>query len=103
MKDKVALVTGAGSGMGEAAAIMFAEAGASVVVADINEAAAKSVAGKITAKGQKAIPVQCDVTDGQQVKAMVDKAVETYGRLDAAFNNARDTKSRNGYSGPNRR
>jgi len=88
MKDKVALVTGAGSGMGEAAAIMFAQAGAAVVVADINEATAKSVAEKITAKGQKAIAVRCDVTDGQQVKAMVDKAVETYGRLDAAFNNA---------------
>ena len=88
MQDKVALITGAGSGMGEAAGIMFAQAGASVVASDINEAAAKAVADKIIAKGQKAIAVQCDVTDARQVKAMIDKAVETYGRLDAAFNNA---------------
>lgn len=74
--------------MGEAAAIMFAQAGAAAVVADINEAAAKSVTEKITPKGQKVIAVRCDVTDAQQVKDMVDKAIETYGRLDAAFNNA---------------
>ncbi|WDF77209.1 glucose 1-dehydrogenase [Mucilaginibacter sp. KACC 22773] len=88
MNGKVALVTGAGSGMGEAAAIMFAQAGASVVVADVNEEAAKAVAQKINAKGQAAIAVRCDVTDAEQVRSMVDKAVEIYGRIDAAFNNA---------------
>lgn len=88
MKDKVVLITGAGSGMGEAAARMFAKEGAKVVVADINEGAAGVVAKSITDQGGHAIAIQCDVSDEQQVKAMIEKTVATYQKLDAAFNNA---------------
>src|SRR6266404_3400047 len=87
-ENEVALVTGAGSGMGLATAQAFAEAGAAVVLADVNEAAARSAAEQLVAAGHKAIAVRCDVADETQVKAMVDKTVSTFGRLDAAFNNA---------------
>ena len=85
---KVALVTGAGSGMGLATAKAFAEAGASVVLADRDENAVRAAAEKLVAGGRKALAVRCDVTDDAQVEAMVDRAVSTFGRLDAAFNNA---------------
>ena len=88
MKDKVVLITGASMGMGKAATIKFAQAGAAVVVADINEAAANALANELTAQGYKAIAIGCDVSNAVQVKAMINKTVETYGRLDAAFNNA---------------
>jgi NAD(P)-dependent dehydrogenase (short-subunit alcohol dehydrogenase family) len=88
MQEQVVLVTGAGSGMGEAVALMAAERGAKVVVADVNEKAAQAVVEKITAKGQAAIAVKCDVSKAEQVKAMVDRTLEVYGKLDAAFNNA---------------
>jgi NAD(P)-dependent dehydrogenase (short-subunit alcohol dehydrogenase family) len=87
-ENKVALVTGAGSGMGLAAAQAFAAEGAAVVLADINEAAARAAAVHIAAAGHKAIVVRCDVANEVQVKAMVEKAVSAFGRLDAAFNNA---------------
>src|SRR2546425_9281318 len=74
--------------MGLAAAEAFAAEGAAVVLADVNEAAARSAAEQLVAAGHKAISVRCDVADEAQVKAMVDKAVSTFGRLDAAFNNA---------------
>lgn len=85
---KVALVTGAGSGMGLAAARAFAAEGASVALADVNEAAARAAAGQLLAAGHKAIAIKCDVTDEAQVKAMVEQTVAAFGRLDAAFNNA---------------
>src|SRR5689334_8835290 len=85
---KVALVTGAASGMGLATARAFAEAGAAVVLADLNEAAVKAAADKLAAAGHKAIAVRCDVSDDAQVAAMVDRTVAEFGRLDAAFNNA---------------
>ncbi|WP_312362391.1 glucose 1-dehydrogenase [Sphingobacterium sp.] len=88
MKNKTILITGAGSGMGEATAKMFASKGAKVVVADINEANARSVTDSITAAGGQAFAIRCDVADEQQVKQMVEKTVEVYGSLDAAFNNA---------------
>src|SRR5687767_5706161 len=84
---KVALVTGAGSGIGLATAKAFAEVGASVVLADINEAA-RSAAEALNAAAHKTIAVRCDVTDEAQVAAMVDRTVSAFGRLDAAFNNA---------------
>ena len=87
-EGKVALVTGAGSGMGLAAARAFAAEGAGVALADINEAAARAAAGQLAAAGHKAVSIQCDVTDEAQVKAMVEETVATFGRLDAAFNNA---------------
>src|SRR5581483_4685075 len=87
-KDKVALVTGAGSGMGLATARAFAAAGAAVTLADANEDAVRSVAKELAAAGNKALAVRCDVTDDGQVAAMIDQTVAEFGRLDAAFNNA---------------
>jgi NAD(P)-dependent dehydrogenase (short-subunit alcohol dehydrogenase family) len=87
-KGQVALVTGAGSGMGLATAEAFAEAGAAVVVADLNEEAVEAAAQKLVATGHKAIAINCDVSDDTQVAAMVERAVAEFGRLDAAFNNA---------------
>jgi len=82
------LITGAGGGIGAAAARLFAEAGANVVVVDINADNARSVADSIAGQGYKAIAIGCDVSDEAQVQAMVQKTVDTYGSLDAAFNNA---------------
>ena len=88
LKDKVALVTGAGSGMGLAAAQAFAAEGAAVALVDTNESAVRTAAEKLAASGHKAIAVRCDVSDEAQVKAMIEQTVSTFGRLDAAFNNA---------------
>lgn len=85
---KVALVTGASSGMGLATAQAFAEAGAAVVLADVREELVKAEAQKLTAAGHKAIAVRCDVSDDAQAAAMVERTVAEFGRLDAAFNNA---------------
>ncbi len=87
-EKKVALVTGAGSGMGLAAARAFAEAGASVVLADRNEESVHVAAEEIVSAGRRALAVRCDVAVEDQVAAMVERAVSTFGRLDAAFNNA---------------
>src|SRR3954469_7100048 len=85
---QVALVTGASSGMGLAAARAFAQAGAAVVLADIKAEAVEAAAQELVAAGHKAIAVTCDVSDDAQVAAMVDRTVAQFGRLDAAFNNA---------------
>jgi NAD(P)-dependent dehydrogenase (short-subunit alcohol dehydrogenase family) len=85
---KVALVTGAASGMGLATAQAFAEAGAAVVLADFREDAVKTSAQKLVESGHKAIALRCDVSDDAQVAAMVDRTVAEFDRLDAAFNNA---------------
>ena len=85
---KVALVTGASSGMGLATAQAFAEAGASVVLADVREDAVSAEAKKLAERGYRAAAVRCDVSDDAQVAAMVATTVEKFGRLDAAFNNA---------------
>src|SRR5499425_2671347 len=87
-ENKVALVTGAASGMGLATAQAFAEAGATVVLADFREETVKAVAQKLVAAGHKGIAVRCDVSDDAQVAAMVDRTVAEFGRIDAAFNNA---------------
>ena len=87
-ENQVALVTGAASGMGLATARAFAEAGASVVLADIDADTAQRAAKDLVAAGHQAIGVACDVTDEQQAAAMVERAVATFGRLDMAFNNA---------------
>jgi NAD(P)-dependent dehydrogenase (short-subunit alcohol dehydrogenase family) len=86
--DKVALVTGAASGLGLATARAFAEAGAAVALADIREDAVRSAAEGLVAAGHKAIAVRCNVADEAEVAAMVEQTVSTFGGLDAAFNNA---------------
>ena len=85
---KVALVTGAGGGIGLATAEAFAKAGASLIIADRDETAAEKAAEGLRAAGHNAIGVTCDVADAAQVEAMIERALGTYGRLDAAFNNA---------------
>ena len=87
-ENKVALVTGAGSGLGLATAKAFAASGASVVLADWNEQSAHSAADELIRKGYKAYAIRCDVSDDAQVEAMVERTVATFGRLDAAYNNA---------------
>lgn len=87
LADRVALVTGAASGIGRAAAELFAEQGAAVVVADVNEAGEKTV-DAITEAGGRATFVQGDVSLEADVEAMVQAAESVYGGLDAAFNNA---------------
>jgi NAD(P)-dependent dehydrogenase (short-subunit alcohol dehydrogenase family) len=87
-ENKVALVTGAGSGMGLATARAFAEAGAAVALADVSGEAARSAADELVAAGHPAIAVRCDVADQAQVAALIEQTVSTFGRLDAAFNNA---------------
>src|ERR1700734_1419428 len=86
--NKVALVTGAGSGMGLATAKAFAESGAAGVLADWNEKSVRAAAADVFAQGHKALAVGCDVSDDAQVEAMVEKAVATFGHIAAAFNNA---------------
>jgi len=86
--DKIALITGAASGMGLAAAQAFAEAGAAVVMADFREAIVRNEAQALASAGHKAIAVACDVSDDRQVEGMVNRTITEFGRLDAAFNNA---------------
>lgn len=88
LEDKVALVTGGGSGIGRSSALAMSAEGAKVVVADISAEGAEQTVGIIEEAGGEAISVMCDVTDPSQVEAMVGQAVETYGRLDCALNNA---------------
>ncbi len=85
---KAALVTGAGKGMGLATAKAFAEAGAAVLLADIDEDSVLEAAGELLKSGHKAIGMRCDVADEAEVKAAVEKTVASFGRLDAAYNNA---------------
>jgi NAD(P)-dependent dehydrogenase (short-subunit alcohol dehydrogenase family) len=87
-RGQVALVTGASSGMGLATARAFAAHGASVALADINEDALRAANDELTSAGRQALAVVCDVSDEDQVAALVDRTVATYGRLDMAFNNA---------------
>jgi NAD(P)-dependent dehydrogenase (short-subunit alcohol dehydrogenase family) len=88
LKGRVALVTGAASGLGLATARAFVAAGASVALADWDEKAVNTVAEKLTREGYKVIAIACDVSDDNQVEDMVNKTVSAFGQLDAAFNNA---------------
>lgn len=88
LDGKVAVITGAGSGIGREAASLFAAVGARVVVADVIEELAEDAAAEIEAAGGSARAVVVDVSDEHQVGAMVRTAVDTYGQLDILFNNA---------------
>ncbi|MVT09045.1 SDR family NAD(P)-dependent oxidoreductase [Chitinophaga tropicalis] len=88
MEDKVVLITGAAQGIGFAAAKAFAEAGALAALADWDEDLVNKAAERLKTEGYKALAIVCDVSDDVQVQAMINKTVETFGKLDAAFNNA---------------
>src|SRR5207248_2476910 len=85
---KVAFVTGAANGIGRATALAFAREGASVVVADLSEQRNEETARMIEEAGARALAVKCDVSRDNDVKAALERTVETFGRLDFAFNNA---------------
>lgn len=89
LDGKAIYVTGGASGIGKSAAMAFAEAGSNVAIVDINLEGAQKVAEEIAAAtGSKTIAIQADVTNKDQVEAMVEEVVSTYGKLDACFNNA---------------
>ena len=88
LKDRVALITGAASGQGRAAALLFAAAGARVVVADIDAEGAEKVVAEIQTDSGEAVAVSADISREAEVKSMIERAVEEYGRLDILFNNA---------------
>ncbi len=88
LQDKVAIITGVASGIGKAAASVFAREGASIVAADVTAAVGEAVVKSIRDSGGKASFVRCDISRAADVEAMVAAAVRTYGRIDCAFNNA---------------
>ncbi|HGM6859291.1 SDR family NAD(P)-dependent oxidoreductase [Serratia rubidaea] len=88
LENKVALVTGAASGIGLATARAYAEAGASVVLADLNADALQAATKELISKGYKAQAVICNAANLDEVEAMVQETVSAFGRLDIAFNNA---------------
>jgi NAD(P)-dependent dehydrogenase (short-subunit alcohol dehydrogenase family) len=88
LKDKVAIITGAARGIGEATAILFAREGAKVVVADKRQEEGEKVTKQIKDEGGEAIFVRVDITDENQVKDMVETAVKTYGTVNVLVNNA---------------
>src|SRR5213593_4189049 len=88
LKDKVALITGAGSGIGREAALLFAREGASVVVAEVADDAGRQTAADIEKAGGRAHFVHADVSQGDDVREMVGETEKTYGRLNVLFNNA---------------
>lgn len=88
LQGKVALITGGASGIGRATALLFAQEGAKVVVADINAAGGEQTVEMVHELSGEASFVMCDVREESQVEALVARAVQLYGRLDCAFNNA---------------
>jgi NAD(P)-dependent dehydrogenase (short-subunit alcohol dehydrogenase family) len=88
LEGKVAVITGAGSGIGRATALKFASEGAKVVVSELNEENGKGVVEEIRSAGGEGVFVKTDVSDFSQVEAAVNKAVEEFGSLDVMFNNA---------------
>ena len=88
MQDKVALVTGAASGIGRAAALAFAREGAKLALSDVDAVGGQETVSLVTQAGGDARFIEADVSQAHAVETLVSQTVETYGRLDAAFNNA---------------
>ncbi|HWM94577.1 MAG TPA: glucose 1-dehydrogenase [Thermoanaerobaculia bacterium] len=88
LKDKVALITGAGSGIGRETALLFAGEGARVVVVDVNDAGGQAVVEELRGSGGEAVYVHADVSKAAETEAMIRVAEESFGRLDVLFNNA---------------
>lgn len=88
LQDRVAIITGAASGIGRATAIRFAREGAAVVIADINQAGGEACANEILADGGRASFVETDVRQERDLRRMIDTALQTYGTLDILHNNA---------------
>jgi NAD(P)-dependent dehydrogenase (short-subunit alcohol dehydrogenase family) len=93
LQDKTAIVTGGGMGIGKAIALLFAEEGANIVVADIDRDAGQATVSEIEGAGGQAIFVLCDVSNSDQVKTLVETTIQTFGGVDILINNA-------GISGP---
>src|SRR5690349_7578508 len=88
LKGKIAVVTGAGSGLGEAIAIGFAKSGATVVLADVDVGGAERALGEIKQAGGQGQVVKTDVSKPDAARLLVERTVQAYGRLDIAVNNA---------------
>ncbi|MDP6901434.1 MAG: glucose 1-dehydrogenase [Acidimicrobiales bacterium] len=88
LTDKVAIVTGGGSGIGEATSLRFSQEGAAVIVADMRLRKAEAVANQINEEGGHALAIEVDVSIAESVATLVDRTVAQYGRLDVMFNNA---------------
>jgi NAD(P)-dependent dehydrogenase (short-subunit alcohol dehydrogenase family) len=88
LTDKIAIVTGGGSGIGRRVAMAFSEFGAKLLIADIDQKAADLVVSEIKSKGGEAIAIRMDVTHPEEVHEMVHTAANTFGRIDILFNNA---------------
>ena len=90
LKDKIAVITGVGAGIGEAIAIRFAEEGARLVLADIQEASGRATLNKVTAMSAKAAFVQADISQQESARRIAEFAVATFGGIDILVNNAAD-------------
>ena len=88
LRDRVALVTGGGSGIGRGMALAFADSGMHVVIADIEEDAARKVAGEVEQRGVRSLPVQVDVTDRAAVEALAERSFAELGAVHVLCNNA---------------
>jgi NAD(P)-dependent dehydrogenase (short-subunit alcohol dehydrogenase family) len=96
LENKVAFITGAGTGIGRAAALLFAREGAKVAIIEISSDAAESVAHEIAKAGGEAIAIKTDVTDVDQMEAAVRKTVQRFGKLNVVYNNAGGSTPRDG-------
>ena len=100
LDGKVALVTGAGSGLGRQFCEVMAEAGADVACADIDEESARATAAVVRGLGRRGTAIGCDVTADAGVEAMVRRTVEVLGRLDTLFQQCRDCRSAGSATAP---